>query len=390
MESFTYTSPLSRVLMAENAVDSIGEEVERLGCKRALVVCGSNVRRTKLLQRVVAALGSYCMAVFDEVVEHPDVTLVTKGTDLAQRLGVDVLVPVGGGSASDTAKGIAILLAEGGHIRQHASIFIPPDKFYPKELQRPKVPIVAVPTTASAAEVTPGVGIKDEQGLKLGLWDVKVASRVIIIDPAANLETPVAVMSTTAMNAFAHCVEGLYSRLRSPISDALALEGTRILDAAIPKMVNEPASVDARARVLAGANISGMVISNARVGIHHAVCHCIGAHCRVAHGVANSVMLPHALRYNLDVAASQLKRVAQAMGKDVGALTDLEAASLAIEAVEELQVAARVPRRLRDVGVAKEALTAIAEHVMQDRGLYFNPKPTLSVEPVLALLEAAW
>ena len=389
--SFDYAAPLQRVICEPHATRRIAELVRALGGRRALVVCGGHTRRTRLLASVVDLLGELCVGVFDRVVEHSATAVVTDGAVQARDLAIDVLVAVGGGSASDTAKAIAILLAEGGQLAAHASRFVPPDQFFPTPLPNPKLPIIAVPTTASAAEVTPGLGIRDPvTGTKLLFWDVKLASRVIILDAEANLEVPAALMAATAMNGFAHCAEGLYSRLRNPISEALALQGVRILTRAIPAMVAEPAEVRHRAAVLTGANLSGMVISNARVGIHHAICHCLGALGGLSHGVANAIMLPHALAYNIEVAAAELRGLAGAMGVRVHGMTDQAAAHAAIDAVRELQIASAVPRRLRDTGLERSLLPQIAAHTLRDRGLYFNPRRTDSAEPIVALLEQAW
>jgi alcohol dehydrogenase len=389
--SFEYNGPLQRVIAEPGAIKHVAREVLALGASRALLVCGGNTRKTRLFDTVRDTLGALCAAVFDRVIEHSSSTVVTDGAELARAERIDVIVAVGGGSASDTAKAIAILLAEGGRIEEHASRFVPPDQFFPKPLPSPKLPVIAIPTTASAAEVTPGLGIRDPAtGAKMLFWDVKLASRVILLDPEANLEVPAALMATTAMNGFAHCAEGLYSRLRNPISEALALQGARILGRAVPAMVREPDNVSHRADVLAGAHLSGMVISNARVGIHHAVCHCLGALGGLSHGVANSIMLPHALAYNLDVAAAELRGLAQAMGAAVEGKSDAEAAQAAIDAVTALQIAAGVPRRLRDTSLEHAKLPAIAEHTLRDRGLFFNPRRTASAEPIVELLERAW
>ena len=391
LPSFDYDAPLQRVIFEPHATSRIADAVRSLGARRALVVCGAHTRKTRLLATIVDLLGELCVGVFDRVVEHSATTVVTEGAAQAREHAIDVLVAVGGGSASDTAKGIAILLAEGGRLEAHASRFTPPDQFFPMPLPNPKLPIIAVPTTASAAEVTPGLGIRDPMtGAKLLFWDVKLASRVIILDAEANLEVPAALMATTAMNGFAHCAEGLYSRRRNPISEALALQGARILTRAIPAMIAAPAEAAHRAAVLIGANLSGMVISNARVGIHHAVCHCLGALGGLSHGVANAIMLPHALAYNLDVAATELRGLAQAMGVRVDGMSAEAAAQAAIDAVRELQIASAVPRRLRDTGIDRSLLPKIAEHTLRDRGLYFNPKRTGSTEPIVALLEQAW
>jgi alcohol dehydrogenase len=390
LSSFQYTSPLQRFVLEPDAIQKIASEIRALGASRVLVVCGGNTRRSRLFAQVVEQLGELCVGTFDQVVEHSGTGLVMQGAERAREAGIDTLVAVGGGSSSDTAKAIAILLAEGGRIEDHASRFEPPDQFFPRELHRPKIPVIAVPTTASAAEVTPGLGIRTPEGAKLLFWDVKLASRVILLDPKANLEVPVAIMASTAMNGFAHCAEGLYSRLRNPISEGLAKQGARIFAQAVPAMVAEPGNPDHRGQVLAAAALSGMVISNARVGIHHAVCHCLGALGGLSHGVANAVMLPHALGYNVDVAAGELRGLAEAMGVPVAGKSDAWAAEAAIEAVRELQRKAKVPNRLRDTALNRDLLPRIAEHTLRDRGLFFNPKRTATSEPILRLLEEAW
>ncbi len=383
-----YRNTGTRVVHRPGAIDTLGAEAKALGCERVMVVCGGNTRRSKLFDRVLAALGPRAVLVFDQVVEHSAVDMVTRGAQLAREHRVDGLVAVGGGSASDSAKGIAILLGEGGRLQEHASRFEPPDRFFPKPLPAPKLPVITVVTTASAAEVTPGLGIRDNDGRKLLFWDNTLASRLIVLDPEANVEVPVAVMATTAMNGFAHCVEGLYSRLRNPISDALALHGIRLFMDALPRMVANPKDIDARAGVLNAAHLSGMVISNARVGIHHAICHCLGAAGGLSHGVANSIMLPHVMLYNLPVAQTELAGMAQAMGVMQG--TEAEQAQAAIQKVRELQVSAKVPTRLRDTGLDISLLPLIADHALVDRGTYFNPRRTVSAEAILQLLKQAW
>ena len=192
-------------------------------------------------------------------------------------------------------------------------------------------------------------------------------------------------MATTAMNAVAHCIEGLYSRVRNPISDALALGGLRALCAGMPAMVRDPGSVTARSDVLIGANLSGMVIANARVGVHHGICHGLGSLGGLPHGVANAILLPHAMRFNRDIAAAPLTVAAQAMGCAAADATP----AAAIERIVALQRAAQVPTRLRDVGLERTLFPQLVKLALGDRGLYFNPRPA-TAEDVRDLLEAAW
>lgn len=387
---FDYQNTSTRVVLAPNAVDDLASLIAPLGCERLMVICGPNTRRSQLFERVLRALGTRVAVILDQVPQHSSTLLVTEAAQKAREASIDGLVAVGGGSSSDTAKAVAILLGEGGVIESHASSFTPPDQFTPKPLPAPKLPIIAVPTTASAAEVTPGLGIKDSQGRKLLFWDNTLACRLIVLDPAAAVEVPVGIMAATAMNGFAHCAEGLYSRLRNPISEALALQGISLFSAWLPKMVAEPDDIDARSGVLTAAHLSGMVISNSRVGIHHAICHCLGARGGLSHGVANSIMLPHCLQYNIPVARRQIERIGAAMDADRYGTSPASSAEEAVAAVRQLQNEANVPTRLRDSGLDRALLPAIAQDTLGDRGLYFNPRRTTSADAVLQLLEEAW
>lgn len=386
----SYSNTGSRVILWPDAIEAMPEEIARLGCERLMILCGATTARSRLYRKVCDVLGGKVVATMTNVTAHTPRDLVMEGAALAREKRCDGFLAIGGGSASDAAKAISIVLAEGGDISEHASRFVPPDQFYPKELHQPKLPVIAVPTTASAAEVTPGLGVRDADGRKMLFWDVKLASRLIVLDPKANTEVPARIMAETAMNGFAHCVEGLYSRLRNPISEGLALQGIRILHRSIPAMVAEPDAVEHRAGVLAGAHLSGMVISNARVGIHHAMCHCLGGLGGLGHGEANSIMLPFAMHYNLDVATAELALIAEAMGVSRDGRSDREAAEAAIEAVRDLQRAARIPMRLRDTKLDRGLLPEIAEHTLRDRGLFFNPRRTQDSGAVLAILEEAW
>lgn len=385
-----YTGLCTRVVMGPGVLEGLAEEVRRLGGTRVMLITGGKTAKTKLTACASAALGQQLVEVFDAVVEHSGTHIVEQAAKRAAASGVDLLLAIGGGSASDTAKAVAILLAEGAPLHRHANVFTPPDTLIQQHLDRPKLPILAIPTTASAAEVTPGLGIRDADGHKLLFWDPKVAARTILLDPEANLEVPPALMATSGMNAVAHCVEGLYSKRRNPVAEGLALQGLRLLGEGLPALVHAPNDVEPRGQVLYGAHISGMVISSTRTCIHHGLCHVLGALGGLSHGVANSIMLPFAMRFNARVAAPQLKLVAQALGTEVAGLSDADAAEKGIEAIVRLQRAIGVPMRLRDTGLKRESIPSISVHAMGDRALYFNPGPSVTPRDVVEVLEAAW
>ncbi|MDO9437661.1 iron-containing alcohol dehydrogenase family protein [Hydrogenophaga sp.] len=386
---FQLTFAPSKLLCRPDALGALADEVRALGAQRLMLISGTRTAQGQAVAATRAALGDAVAHVWTGVPQHSGVSDVTAMALKAKELGIDGFVAVGGGSASDSAKGAAILLAEGGTLVDHANVFYPPDRYIQKVLTKPKLPIIAVPTTLSAAEVTPGLGIRDEHGHKLVFWDPGVVPRLIVLDAQATLDVPASLFASTGMNALAHCIEGMYSRVRNPISEGLALQGIRYLRQGLPRVVADPSDVAAREEALVGAYLSGLVISNARVGIHHGICHGLGSLGGLSHGAANSVMLPHAMRFNREVATAQLALAAQALGVELGGKTPLEAADAAIAAVQTLQRQIGVPRGLGEAGLDRALLPALARGAMSDRGLYFNPR--LASEPeVRELLEAAW
>lgn len=386
---FQYLSSRCKVVSRPGALDDLAAEVDAIGAQRLILVSGQRSAEGAAARAVRASLGHRLVCEVGNVPQHSGVATVEAIAACALEYRVDGFVTVGGGSASDSAKGSAILLAEGGQLADHANVFYPPARYEQKVLNRPKLPIIAIPTTLSAAEVTPGLGIRDADGHKLVFWDPNVVPRLIVLDGRAVLDVPASLFSSTGMNALAHCIEGIYSRVRNPISDALALQGLRLLRTALEQVSERPQDEVARSDALVGACLSGMVISNARVGIHHGLCHGLGSLGGLPHGVANAILLPHAMHFNREVAAVQLALAAQALGVDTSGMTPLAAASAAIEVVETLQQRIGVPRRLRDAGLDHSLLARLAEGAMSDRGLYFNPRLATEAE-VLALLEAAW
>jgi alcohol dehydrogenase len=305
---------------------------------------------------------------------------------MARTHRADGFIAVGGGSASDACKAAALWLAEGGELADHATRFIPPDQLHSPRLKAAKLPVIAIPTTLSGAEVTAGGSVRTEDGRKLILVDPQLAAKLIVIDPAAAMDVPVSVFLASGMNGLAHCVEGFYSRVRTPVSSALALEAIRMFMQALPAVANEPESIEARGMALVAAHLSGQVLLNARSCIHHSVCHALGAVAGISHGNANSIMLPHAMAFNAvdPDAAAALALCAQAMGASEASPEG------AIERVQWLQQAIKVPTRLRDTGMQRSLLTEVAAKVMGEKGLYVNPRRVTQASQVEPLLLAAW
>ena len=390
--TFVHRTPASRVVFGAGCIGTLGSELAQLGIQRPLVLSGSRTAASALHGAVRAALVATRCVWFSEVPAHSSVDVVRHLVAIARQHGVDGFVAVGGGSASDTAKATALWLAEGGELEDHASRFTPPGQLFIPDLRAPKLPIVAVPGTASAAEVTPSLGVRAADGHKLLFTDPQLAARLILIDAQSNLCVPASLMLATGMNGLAHCLEGLYSKVRTPVSSALALHATGLFFTALPAVAAAPHDAAARGDLLVAAHLSGQVLLNARTGLHHAICHALGAATGIGHGDANAVLLPTVIAFNASHAGAELAAAAHAAGLSAGAHpVGLAAGAQAlIDALRTLRAGLGVPSRLRDLGVTQSQLGPVAAQVMTERGLFFNPRPVAHVGEVEQLLAAVW
>jgi len=385
--SFVHQALRTRVIAKPGAVAELGRELARLGCKRPLLLSGQRTSAGPVWADVRRALGDLPYLALQDIEPHSSLRTVERVAQLANEHDADALVAVGGGSVSDTAKAVALVLAEGAPLAQHASRFVPPATVLTPDLVQYKLPILSIAMTASGAEATPSLGIRTPDAIKLLFWDVQLASRVIFLDPVANLATPASIMLSTGMNGLAHCIEGLYSKAGSPITSILALDGIVKFNQALRQVAAMPQDLNARADLLLAAHVSGMVLASARSCLHHALCHVIGATFGVAHGDVNSAVLPHALRFNAAAAGHALAPAAARLGLPG---QPAEVGEQLASWLHELQQAIGVPSRLRDLSIPREQLASVAQKTLHERGLAYNPRSINDASELEAILLAAW
>jgi alcohol dehydrogenase len=196
------------------------------------------------------------------------------------------------------------------------------------------------------------------------------------------------VTAATGINALAHCIEALYSRTRNPVATTSALGGLRAIMLTLPRCYAHGDDADARCQLLSGAYLAGSALAHVSMALHHGLCHVLGGSAGIPHGVANAIILPHAMRFNLDATAPRLAQAAQVLG--LTATNDEQATRKLIDLVETLINNLNLPQRLRDAGVTREDLPGLAELAFQNRTVQSNPKPITSVAQMEKLLQAAW
>lgn len=387
----TYDATLSfismnttRVVFGPGSSRDVREEIRALGCSRAVVVTDEGLAKgTDVPDRIRKALGDACAGVFSDVVPDSGVHVVDAGAAFARAQGADCVVSVGGGSAMDTAKGIAIVLREGGSLRDYEGFQV---------LRRRATPHVAIPTTAgTGSEVTYVAVIKDHEAhQKLLFGDYNIIPDTALLDPELTVGLPPHLTAATGMDAMSHAVEAIHSQQKQPIADGLALHAIRLVAEFLPRAVADGRDLVARGQMLIASNMAGVAFSNAQVGLVHAMAHTVGARYGIHHGLANSIVMPDVVRFNAGEVAAVYRPVAAALGIAGGALSDEECAAAVADRLADLASAIGLPRTLSSQGVPAEALPGLAEATLDDASIIYNGRAVLDADEVLGVYRAAF
>ena len=387
--TFTYSTVQRDIVCQPDAISHIPSTLDELGARTAMIVCGPTIlRHADVVQRVQQALGARCVGLFAGVIPHAPVEMLQDAVNAAAAGQPQALISVGGGSSHDTAKGMATLLAQGGRIHDYETRFEPPDTVMFPDFSPDKMPVIAVPTTMGAAELSRGAGFTDQTlGRKIVVADPGTIPRRILIDGKALATTPVSILRSTAIGQLRIAIESVYSRGHNPISDALALAAISTLVHNLPHCstddINGLLHLKTAACMASLASVGGL-------GVNTAIAHHVGGLYHVPHGEANGILLPHSMRFNLDASAERQALIAKAMGIDLADMSPEQAGLAAADAVADLCHTLGLPTRLRDVDVPEAGLELIAMATLHDRGLATNPQPIRDAAPILQVLRNAW
>jgi maleylacetate reductase len=380
---------IERVVYGKPAGPALRAEAERLGAKRVFVTTTKSVAQSALLADIVRDLGDRYAGVYSGITAHSPRPCVIEGARLAREAGADLLVAVGGGSAIDATKVMLIALWQNATTIEDLDLYRagrPKEGAAPPaESIRPPadaIRIIAVPTTLSAAEFNAFAGISDPRhGIKESFGHRLIVPRVIVLDPAATLATPMDLMLSTGLKAVDHAVERLCSQQAHPFVLGTATEALKLLARALPAHKARPEDMETRLELQFGMWLSiGAGTSGVGVGASHGIGHVLGAACHVPHGHTSCVMLPFVMRWNKPANAERQALVAAAMGhpgKDAGDVLDDFIRGLGM------------PRSLREVKVGPESFDRIALAAMATPWVPRNPRKIEGPAQVREILDLA-
>ena len=366
-KSFTFEMP-SRLVFGVGSSQRVGEEMARLGSSRVLVVTDPGLMKTGIPEMITGSLGKAGIAwtIFSDVEPNPSVETVEAAFGLYREHGANGIVAVGGGSSIDTAKAVGVLAVGGGSIRDYEGI---------GKVKGPLPPLLAVPTTCgTGAEVTHYAVITDKQRkFKMTIGSAFNIPKVAVVDPGLLTNLPAHLVASTGMDALTHAIESYTNLVSHPLSEALNIQAIRMIAQNL-RIAVANGSLSALCELALASTMTGIGFTNTRLGIVHAMSHPVGGHANVPHGVANAILLPHAMEYNLMGNPQKHAEVAAAMGEAVDGLSLMDAAWQSVEAVRNLSRDIGIPEGLRAVGVTDDMLEPMAEDAMKSGNIPLNPR----------------
>ncbi len=359
------------IVLAPGCVDEVASQLGRLRRKRAYVVTGSGLASGRVGQTIRNALGPMMVGMFSGARPHVPVETAEQVANEARSLNADVLIGLGGGSPIGTAKAAVSRLADGATAGDVRWI------------------VAAIPTTYSGSEVTPVFGTTDvARGRKEVVRNPGIRPRLVLYDPELAIDTPPDLTAGTGINALAHCVEGLYSSDAGDEERAMAVQAATLLVEHLPKAFARPEELAHRYHLFEGSMLAGLVLARAGMGVHHGLCHVLGGRYNAPHGVLNAIMLPHAMRFNLPVAGPTYAQLAPVFG--LKAADSPRTGEAVCRAVTDFIRQFRLPQRLREIGIPRTDLPAVAADALQSQSVRRNPRPLRDARDALQILEAAW
>ncbi|WLF83657.1 iron-containing alcohol dehydrogenase [Moraxella sp. ZY210820] len=355
----------------------VGNQAKELGAKKALIVTDAGLFKAGVADILVgylneAGVGSH---VYAGAEPNPTDKNVHDGVDEYNNNGCDFIISLGGGSSHDCAKGIGLVTAGGGHIRDYEGV---------NKSKVPMTPLISINTTAgTASEMTRFCIITNTDTMvKMAIVDWRCTPLMAIDDPRLMTAKPAGLTAATGMDALTHAIEAYVSTAANPITDACAEKAIRMIQQWLRQAVANGDNIEAREAMSYAQYLAGMAFNNASLGYVHAMAHQLGGFYNLPHGVCNAVLLPHVCEFNLIACPDRYAEIARLLGIDTTGLSDMEAGYAAIDAIRALAADVGIPSGLTELGVKEEDLAIMATNAQNDACMLTNPRQATHAQVV--------
>jgi acyl-CoA reductase-like NAD-dependent aldehyde dehydrogenase/alcohol dehydrogenase class IV len=369
-KSFHYNNP-TKLTAGAGYISSLQYEMNLMDVKRAVIITDKGIKDAGLVDKVAKAMGSYCVGVFDKVVENSGYETIDEAVDYCRGVGAQCLVSLGGGSSIDTAKVTAVTLARGGKAMDNITMFA---------LNDPVTPHIAIPTTAGTGSEMTNMAVIMNRSInrKINLAEYPASPNVAILDPLLTVGLPKGITAKTGMDALSHAIETIICTRRNMMSKQFAMESIRLISRSFRKAVHQGDDVDARMDMLLASANAGMAINMSMTCLGHAMAHAVGAKFHEHHGALCGIFLPHVMKFCLEVSEDLLADIAGAFGVNTAKMTKKEAAAASIDCVVDIMKDIGHPLTLTELGVPADSIPELAVVTLSEFPTLFNPiVPTL-------------
>jgi alcohol dehydrogenase class IV len=370
------------IIFGMNTVNLIGEEIRKLGGKSVFIIADQGVVQAGLLEKVMEPIKKekINIEVFDRVEPEPSIENLLEAHRKAKATKVDLFIGLGGGSSMDLTKVVSALMMQEADVR---------DLFGVEKVTKPGFPTILVPTTSgTGSEVTRMAVFTDKkENLKKVVSSHAITASVAIVDPMLTVTMPPKVTASTGIDAFIHAVEAYVAVNASSLTDPLAWEATRLIAENLGPAVANGQDLQARYNMALGSLTAGIALNNAGVGAVHALAYPVGAEYHVPHGVANVVTFTQTMDYISIARIPKFAKLATAMGEPVKNISEREAASRGIKAMQELVERVGLPGRLRDIGAQQGKIPSMAAAAFKEKRLLGNTPRQLTEEDLRKIFE---
>ena len=381
---FSFTGA-RKLVFGNGSFQQLPEQIRELQAKRPLIVLDKQLAATGMKEQVVELLKKSGMEgqIFDKVDPEPKISMADDGAKLVLKAKCDIVVGIGGGSAMDVAKAIAVLATNKGKAVDYLGL---------NKVPGPGLPKIMVPTTAgTGSEVTfTSVFVRPDLKKKEGMNSPFLYPDLALLDPLLTVSLPPGPTASTGIDALCHAIESYTSINASPLSELISLEAIALIAENLRTAVHDGSNIAAREKMLLASLYAGLGLANAGVTAVHSLSYPLGGKYGIPHGLANTVLLPHVMSYNISGAQEKFVDIAEAMGEMVDGLPLREAAYLAVEAVNALVEDCGIQTNLEDLGISEDDFEEMAKIAMTvARPLANNPRQ-MTLEDAVAIYEDAF